>query len=78
MCPGDEHDDPLKPSGLVGVKVGRMVELTEDERRQIRDLSDSMRRLAHFQRTGWFASFVQHQTRLNRLLRAVVGRSHAS
>lgn len=68
--------DPTLPRGPV--IVGKVVELLEDERKEIGEHADAMYRLARMQRAGWFAAFVRHQTALNRLLQTAISRSHAS
>ena len=60
------------------VTVGRLVELTRDEAREIKVRSAELYRLTTHQRPGWFAAYVQHHTAVSRLIRAAVGRSHAS
>lgn len=60
------------------VMVGRVVELTEQERRELAELAELLAKLGRTQRKGWFTPFVQSLARVNRLVQGAVGRSHAS
>jgi hypothetical protein len=60
------------------VTVGRVVELTEDERHEIYALAERMRSVSRRQQLGWLTVFVQDLTRLNRVIHSAVSRSHAS
>jgi hypothetical protein len=63
---------------MLDVKVGKVVELTEEDRRRIRELTDELSLLTRHQRSGWFALYVRSLTRINRLVQVAVERSHAS
>lgn len=65
------------PSGAT-VQVGKVVELTRQEQRELEELSEVLRRLSRARQKGWFLPFVQTVTRINRLIHSAVGRSHAS
>lgn len=65
------------PSGGT-VQVGRVVELTREEQRELQELAEVLRRLSSHRQKGWFLPFVQALTRVNRLVHRAVGRSHAS
>lgn len=58
--------------------VGKVVELSEAERRDLAHLAEVMFRRSRRQEPGWLAEYVKAMTRANRIIHEAVTRSHAS
>lgn len=68
--------EPLAGGGLV--QVGQLVELTREEQRELEEASALLYSLARHRKRGWFTPYVQTVTKVNRLIRSAVSRSHAT
>lgn len=59
-------------------QVGMLVEITQEEQKILQDCASDMFRLARRGEGKWFYRYVKSHMRAHKVLRIIMGRSHAS
>lgn len=62
----------------VEFQLGRMVEVTETESRDLRYHTREAALLARVQGKGWMANYLSHLSMQNRIVKAIIARAHAT
>lgn len=60
----------------IGVQVGKVVELTRDDAKELSERAYQLQVLVKHQKPGWFAAYVMTVNQINRCIRNAISRSH--
>ncbi len=60
------------------VQVGKPVEITNEEARQLRGLADEMHRRSFHGEKGWFLDYLKAHRAAHEVIRVIFRRSHAN
>ncbi len=77
MAPGDQTEMEGMPPRTF-VHVGKAVEVTAGEARQLRECAIEMERLSDHQSPGWFLAYMRAHKLAHKTLHIILARSHAN